>query len=153
MEKHVGRNILIVFMVLLMTSFAFAKAVQKSDIQIGQLKVIIVGLKNDEGKVKIGLFDSKESYSNGGEPFRGCSVAILDKKAECTFKNIPYGTYAIKVYQDKNVNGELDTNSIGIPKEPYGFSNNTRGRFGPAKWDDAQFFFTAESMSIEITLE
>lgn len=153
MEKHMGRNILIVFMVLLMTSFAFAKEVQKSGMKIGQLKVIIVGLKNDEGKVKIGLFDSKESYSSSGDPFRGCSVAIQDKKAECTFQKIPYGIYAIKVYQDKNVNGELDTNSIGIPKEPYGFSNNARERFGPVKWDDAQFFFTAESMSIEITLE
>ena len=147
------KNALIILVLFLMASFVPGSDAQKDAKQIGQLTVVIRGLESDEGKVKIGLFDSKESYSSGEKPFRGFLVAINDKKAECTFKEILYGTYAIKVYQDKNVNGELDTNFIGIPKEPYGFSNNARGRFGPAKWDDAQFFFTAESMSIEITVE
>ena len=115
--------------------------------------MIIGGLENDEGKVKIGLFDSKEGYSSGEKPFRGFLVAIKDKKAEYTFEEIPYGTYAIKLYHDKNGNGKLDTNFMRIPKEPYGFSNNARRKFGPAKWDDTKFVFDAKSMSMEITVE
>jgi len=126
---------------------------QKHVQQTGQLTVIIMGLENDEGKVKIGLFDSKNSYTGDGEPFRGNLVVIKDRKAECTFDGIPYGTYAIKLYHDKNGNGELDTNFMGVPQEKYGFSNNASGLLGPAKWDDAKFVFNAKSMSMEITVK
>ena len=33
------------------------------------------------------------------------------------------GDYAFCVYHDVNKDGKLNTNGIGIPKEPYGFSN------------------------------
>ena len=147
------KNALIILVLFLMASFVPGSDAQKDAKQIGQLTVVIRGLESDEGKVKIGLFDSKESYSSGEKPFRGFLVAINDKKAEYTFGDIPYGTYAIKLYHDKNGNGKLDTNFMRIPKEPYGFSNNARGKFGPTKWDGAKFVFNAKSMSIEITVE
>ena len=40
------------------------------------------------------------------------------------FQNLPPGQYALVAYQDKNANGRLDKNFIGIPNEPLGFSNN-----------------------------
>jgi uncharacterized protein (DUF2141 family) len=146
------RSIVIVLLLALTTSFASAGNVQKNAKQTGQLQVTIVGLENDVGKVQVGLFDSKEGYSGGGEPFRGSSVKIRGEKAECTFAGIPYGIYAIKAYHDKNGNGKLDMNFMGIPNEPYGFSNNARAEFGPTKWDDAKFAFTSKSMSMEITV-
>ena len=30
---------------------------------------------------------------------------------------------------------------LGIPKEPFGFSNDAKGKFGPPKWQDAVFIF------------
>ena len=67
--------------------------------------------------------------------------------------SLPYGKYAIAVYHDKNVNGELDSNLLGIPKEAYGFSNNARGRFGPASWKDAHFEITSQQYSMTITIK
>lgn len=52
---------------------------------------------------------------------------------------IPAGEYAVAVYADLNGNGELDSNFIGIPREPVGISNNAKGRFGPPKFADAAF--------------
>ena len=54
-----------------------------------------------------------------------------------TVKDVPPGTWAVLAYQDENGNGELDRNLIGIPKEPYGFSRDARGKFGPPKFEDA----------------
>ncbi|MDR2008702.1 MAG: DUF2141 domain-containing protein [Alphaproteobacteria bacterium] len=34
------------------------------------------------------------------------------------FKNIPFGDYAIFGYIDENLNGKIDYNDMGIPKEP-----------------------------------
>ena len=147
--KKLVTKCMMVFILFVMPSFASAGDTQTQAQQLGELKVIILGLKSDEGKAKIALFDSKERYSGGGEPLRGFSIAIRGGTAECTFEGIPYGTYAIKVYHDKNGNDKLDTNFMGIPKEPYGFSNDARGAFGPVKWDAAKFAFNSKSMSKE----
>ena len=33
----------------------------------------------------------------------------------------------------------MDTNFLGIPKEPIGISNNAKGFMGPPKYKDAKF--------------
>ena len=38
-----------------------------------------------------------------------------------------------------NENKKIDTNFLGIPKEPYGFSNQKKGRFGPPKFKEVVF--------------
>ena len=143
------RNTLIIFVLFLMAFFILGSNAQKDTKQIGQLKVTIEGLENNKGKVMVGLFASKEGYSSDKE-LRGCSSEIKDRKAECIFEGIPYGIYAIKAYQDKNGNAKLDKNFMGIPNEPYGFSNNAQGEFGPPKWEDAKFIIDSKSMSMEI---
>lgn len=52
-------------------------------------------------------------------------------------KGLPEGPLAISLFQDTNANGKLDSNALGIPREPYGFSNNATGNFGPPKFEQA----------------
>ena len=47
----------------------------------------------------------------------------------------------------------LNRNLLGIPREPYGFSNNARGSFEPAKWEDAKFVVTTAATEIEIKVQ
>ena len=66
-------------------------------------------------------------------------------------EGVPDGEYAVTVFQDLNENGELDTSSIGFPREPYGFSNDARGSFGPPKFRKAKFDVAGNtSISIEL---
>ena len=46
----------------------------------------------------------------------------------------------------------MDTNFVGIPKEPFGFSNNVMGKMSPPKWKDAKFEIAGDA-SIEIFLK
>jgi uncharacterized protein (DUF2141 family) len=57
---------------------------------------------------------------------------------------------AIAVYQDLDSNDVLTKNGLGIPTEPYGFSNNARGTFGPPRFDKAQLTVTDALKSLEI---
>ena len=66
---------------------------------------------------------------------RGSTVTV-------EFATLPAGDYAIRFYHDVDGDGELDTNLMGIPSEPFGFSNNARGNFGPASWADSVFTVT-----------
>jgi uncharacterized protein (DUF2141 family) len=52
-------------------------------------------------------------------------------------KGLPDGPLALSLFQDANANGRLDMNAMGIPTEPYGFSNNASSGFGPPKFEQA----------------
>lgn len=97
----------------------------------------ITGVDKVEGEIRIAVFNSRESYTK--ETVFAEILPVDSTGIDWTIPELPHGEYAIAVYHDKNTNGKLDTNVLGIPKEIYGFSNNARGRFGPASWDDAYF--------------
>ena len=70
------------------------------------------------------------SFPGKGEVFAGAVVKVTDNTLSYTFKDIPFGIYAVAIYHDINSNGKLDRNSLGIPTEGYAFSNNRFGIFG-----------------------
>ena len=54
-------------------------------------------------------------------------------------------------FHDINKDEELNTNMVGIPKEPYAFSNNARGTFGPPSLEDQTFKVKGDvKMTIEL---
>ncbi len=129
---------IITFLVLL-TSFSIGVAAQELPeySNSSSFKLQIEGLKKAEGEIRIAMFNSKDSYTK--DPIHAVVLTVDSTMVEWEVPVLPFGDYAIAVYHDKNKNGKLDTNFLGIPKESYGFSNNARGRFGPASWEDAQF--------------
>lgn len=68
------------------------------------------------------------------------SVVVAQKDStELVITNIPAGEYAIAVFADMNGNGVLDSNFVGIPREPVGISRDAKGKFGSPKFADAAF--------------
>ncbi len=63
----------------------------------------------------------------------------FDSQNPTQILTLPEGIYAIAAFHDLNDDGKLNRNHVTLPIEPYGFSNNARRRFGPAKFTDAQF--------------
>lgn len=55
------------------------------------------------------------------------------------FADLPPGRYAVAAFHDADENGRLTLWPIGLPREPYGFSNDARRRFGPPGFDSAAF--------------
>jgi 4,4'-diapolycopenoate synthase len=66
--------------------------------------------------------------------------------------DVPPGTYAVTVYEDLNGNHKLDHNSIGIPSEPVGASNNPKGRFGPPRFSECAFSLGNSPQTIAINI-
>ncbi|MHA7057726.1 DUF2141 domain-containing protein [Aquimarina sp. M1] len=105
--------------------------------QVSTIEIHITDIQSAEGTIRVALYDSEHNFYE--KIFR--SVAIKAKKGilQTTLEDIPPGEYAISLYHDENDNKKLDTNFFKIPKEPYGTSNNTKGKFGPPSWKDAKF--------------
>lgn len=114
----------------------------------GILVIEITGLKEASGDVYVAVFNSDDTFL-GDEPVQAKKIVIadaLDGEVVRTELELPMGDYAFSAFHDKNSNGEIDTNFVGIPKEPIAMSNNAVGKFGPPKYEDAVFSLGAEPL-------
>ena len=133
----------IMTLLILLTSTAYA--------QTGTVAVKVTQIDVKEGgKIKIGIYDSK-GFPFLGKEIDGLVIEIKGTSATYVFKNISACKYAISVFQDSNVDGILNKNMFGVPKEPYGFSNNKYGKFGPPNFEDVSFD-VKEGTSISLTI-
>lgn len=76
---------------------------------------------SDSGQAVVRLFRKDDDLPT--KAFMEVSAKIIDGKSILTFADIPFGEYAAILFHDENLNGTLDHNFLGLPKEPIGFSN------------------------------
>lgn len=93
--------------------------------------------KHNKGSILFALYDSEEGYMKSA--VYSTKVKVTDKKAVVVIEDLAHGTYGFSFFHDVNDDGKLNKNFIGIPKEPYGFSNNEKGSFGPPDFDKISF--------------
>ena len=119
----------------------FAIFVSMAYAQTGTIYVEISGINDPKGLMSIGLYSNEKGFPDKGKEYKGTDVKVTGKTVVYTFKDVPFGIYAIAIFRDTNSNGKLDKNFLGIPKEGYAFSNNVFGTFGPPDFKDASFEF------------
>ena len=122
--------------------------------QTGQVEVTVTGIiVKKEGIVRIGVY-KEDGFPSVGKEIMGKDVQVTEDKVTLTIKDIPVGIYAIAVFQDIDANGKLNSNLFGAPTEPYGFSNNLFGKFGPPDYEDVSFYIEdGKTVSLTINLE
>jgi uncharacterized protein (DUF2141 family) len=118
----------------------------------GELRVEISNAQSDTGKVYFALFDSAAGY-DGGRPHAKAVSRIGDDRPFVVFTDLSPGDYAVTVFQDRNANRRLDTNLLGIPTEPYGFSRNAMGRMGRPDFAAAAVRLPAAEDNLVIDIE
>jgi uncharacterized protein (DUF2141 family) len=102
------------------------------------LQIEITGIKRIKGDIMLQVLDTLEKVIvQEKKPVEGETCLIR-------FAGLPAGKYAIRYFQDENLNGELDKNKLGIPTEGYGFSNDAYGMFGPKPFRDWLFVIDSD---------
>jgi len=142
------RNVIALGLLLLMA------AAKVNAAENAMLNIELSGLSQVEGNFYIAVYDNPDDWL-GESTADGMAVSIVDALVDdlvVANMELPPGNYAISIYYDVNGNGELDTNFIGIPKEPVALSNNAKAKFGPPKYKDAVFSLTAEGMTQRIEM-
>ena len=126
---------------LFITAFIFngMLLLQAQNQETVDLTIEISGMETDKGKVFVALYNSEKIFLKSSKATKGTSTTVKDGKAVAHFKGIKKGEYAVSLFHDENENNKMDTKIFGIPKEPYGFSNNATGFMGPPKYKDAKF--------------
>ena len=112
------------------------------------LDIKITNIRKNTGKIIVEIYDSKTSWLK--TPFQKMILSSKNNVQTASFR-VPFGKYAITVYQDLNNNGEADMNFLGIPKELVGFGNNYKP-FGEPKFLSCLIEFKSISKPQEIKL-
>jgi uncharacterized protein (DUF2141 family) len=140
----------LIFKALIMVTFISSFSSQQAGERL-TLKLTVSNIKNAVGDIYIAVYADEATYMK--DRF---AEAIAPIETEGTLDveiKIPKGTYAITIFHDENGDAKLNTNFVGIPKEPFGFSNNPKMMFGPPNFKEASFDFTEDGQQISIALK
>ncbi len=127
-------------------------ALVASPASASELKLQLSGLK-PRGPVMVLLFNAEKTWKAKVGAVREIRRRVGAAAAEISFEGLKPGTYGAMVFQDLNMDGKMNFNAVGFPLEPYGFSNNSRGMFGPPSWSKAAFRFGGQPAAHAIRLK
>jgi len=114
------------------------------------VKITVAGVKASQGFMMIALHDEK-GWS--GAPAARMRVAVTGPSVSVTLPAPAPGRYGVKLFHDVNGDGKMDTNIVGFPTEPFGFSNDAPIRLGPPSFADAAFDIGPAGAAQVITLK
>ena len=114
------------------------------------LDLKVDNVKGAGGDLRVGVYASADDYRK--TPVKEIKAAADGSPVAIHISGLAPGDYAIALYHDRNRNEKLDTNLLGIPTEPYGFSGSARNLMGPATWEQAKFSVAAEGAAVTVTL-
>lgn len=119
----------------------------------GKLVLEVDNISSTEGVIWVGIYDSPSSFLVKEKAIvEGFSIE-KQGKLEVTFPEMSYGTYAIALFHDINNNGELDRNFIGIPSEPFAFSQRPRSKWRLPRFEEVKFKFRDDGQVLHTYLK
>jgi uncharacterized protein (DUF2141 family) len=133
---------LIVSLVIILTTTQFIEA--------STLTIHLKNVSEKGGNLMVAVFANENDWLQEGT--YSAKQNAISPESIVTIEDVPPGTYAISVFQDIDENMALDANCLGIPKEPYGFSNDAPSYFGPPSWEKAIFTVTEGNNEVIIHL-
>ena len=136
--------------ITLLTSIAFVNdAIAQSTTDTFELTVLIKKLKTTETPIKIELLQLLNNENNNWELttlVQSKLVYFSDEKQTIVFNELKAGNYAVRAFQDKNLNDQLDKSALLIPREPVAFSKNPSLFQGEPTPDKAAFLIEADTL-------
>jgi uncharacterized protein (DUF2141 family) len=136
-------------------AFATLSVLLPFSARAADLIVLVNNVQQDSGQIMVGLFNSAEGFPKTIN--QGTMAPAKERSASgqvrLVFKDLAPGQYAATAFHDLDGNGKITTNFMGLPIEPYGFSNNARGSFGPPAFKDAAITVGEQDLTIEVTMK
>jgi uncharacterized protein (DUF2141 family) len=114
------------------------------------LVIHVDNVKSATGQVKVALYDNADTFLK--QPARAVQAQADKAGTTLVFHDVAPGDYGFAVFHDTNDNGRMDRNLMGIPTEPFAFSNNAQGRMGPPDFAAVKLAVPAAGLDTSVTL-
>lgn len=131
-------------------SYLASVVLATSPTMAADLRLSVQGIEAAQGTLRIAVYASEADFREN--MLRSLALPAAPGTMSATFEDLSAGEYAVMLYQDLNDNEEIDTNLLGIPKEPWGGSLNGTQVLGPPDWADVKFSLPAGGSDIQVLL-
>ncbi len=118
----------------------------------GELRVNVSNLARIGGKVWVGIYASSEDFLDRSRALLYYQAVTVTGSLTLHIPDLPAGTYAVALFHDENDNGELDTNFLGLPTEPWAFSGEPKTRLRLPRFDEVEFHFSGRGDVLDVRL-
>jgi uncharacterized protein (DUF2141 family) len=115
--------------------------------------VVVSALASTQSVVKLNFYNKSDAFLKDGQQVMRLVVRPGGKNTITVPVELTPGEWAVALTQDTNNNDLLDKNFLGIPTEPYAFSNNVRPRFAAPKFEECKFMVSEPGLVVNIALK
>ncbi|SHL58678.1 DUF2141 domain-containing protein [Hymenobacter psychrotolerans] len=131
---------------------ATAPAVAENPTGTSSVTVVVSALASPQSVVKLYFYNLRDKFLKPqGYAFK--KVVQPGGQRQITLPvDLPHGEWAVAITQDMNNNDKLDKNFVGIPTEPFAFSNNVRPTLAPPDFNECKFVVAGPGKVVSIVL-
>lgn len=115
--------------------------------------VVVSSLVSTTAAVRLYFYNTREGFLKSGKWVFSKSVKPQGKSEFTLPVDLPKGEWAVAITQDLNNNDKIDKNFLGIPTEPYAFSNNVRPTVAAPGFDECKFTVDEPGKVVSIVLK
>ena len=119
----------------------------------GELVLQIKNIESASGVLHIAVYDEGNFLQEEKELLKMTAIVQTQQDLRVAIPDLPFGTYAVAIYHDVNNNGKLDKNYLGIPAEPYAFSNNPKAKWRSPTFDETQIELSSQQKNLSVELK
>ncbi|QDA59503.1 DUF2141 domain-containing protein [Hymenobacter jejuensis] len=117
------------------------------------VNVVVTDLPSTKATLKLYFYNVKENFLQRGRYTLLKYVKPAGQKQITLPIELTNGEWAVALTQDLNDNDLVDKNMLGIPTEPYAFSNNIRPKFSAPAFDECKFTVSGPATLVTISMK
>lgn len=116
------------------------------------LTLNVDNLKSPTAPVIVGLYGIHNKFPDPKDQLKEYRFVPNGDQLTVEITDIEYGVFAIALYQDVNGDGKINKNMLGVPTEPYAFSNNVKPVVKAPQFKNCKFEYNDEKNVVNIHL-
>jgi uncharacterized protein (DUF2141 family) len=136
---------------LLLGSLALGASAPSAAPATEKVTVVVAALASTSSVVKLNFYNAPDKFLKDGQMAIRMVVRPDGKNTLTIPVDLAPGEWAVAVSQDLNNNDKLDKNFLGIPTEPFAFSNNVKPKLSAPSFQQCKFTVTGPGQVINIT--
>jgi uncharacterized protein (DUF2141 family) len=143
------KSILFILLIVFFSSFR-VPSIASTEFET---EIVVRNIKDTRGVFIISFYDDAAAFPKVGKELLTEKVIVKDTLPHVIKVKVPKeGWYAIAMFQDEDENGKIKQDKIGIPEEPYAFSNNIHPRIEAPSFSSCKFYVGNTAKPIDISL-
>jgi uncharacterized protein (DUF2141 family) len=111
----------------------------------GALALAITNVRQASGTIWVGVYEAKDFLDREKARLVACRVNAAGMITVDIDGLVEGKEYALGLFHDLNDNGELDTNWLGLPAEPWAFSGRLRSKLRLPHFGEVSFVYRRDT--------